>query len=140
MAAIAQVGLADAVARHPAQLSGGMRMRVSLARALVTDPQLLLLDEPFSALDEITRQELDEQLLSLWSQRRMTVVFVTHSIGEAAYLAQRAVVLSQRPASIVLDHELELPSDRPAEMRTSPRFAQQSGLLFDALRRGGRPT
>src|SRR5207248_2499769 len=86
MRAIDQVGLTDAIRRYPAQLSGGMRMRVSLARALVTDPSLLLLDEPFAALDEITRQQLDEQLRELWIARKMTVVFVTHSINEAAFL------------------------------------------------------
>ena len=100
IAAIEQVGLADALRRYPAQLSGGMRMRVSLARALVTNPDLLLLDEPFAALDEITRQQLDEQLHELWRSRGMTVIFVTHSIIEAAFLAQRAIVLTRRPGRI----------------------------------------
>jgi NitT/TauT family transport system ATP-binding protein len=136
--ALAQVGLGDVLNRYPAQLSGGMRMRVSLARALVTNPSLLLLDEPFAALDEITRQQLDEQLHQLWLGRRMTVIYVTHSIIEAAYLAQRAVVLTRRPARVVLDHRLDLPAKRVAMLRTEPLFAQQMRLLFEALERGER--
>jgi NitT/TauT family transport system ATP-binding protein len=136
--ALAQVGLGDALDRYPAQLSGGMRMRVSLARALVTNPTLLLLDEPFAALDEITRQQLDEQLHQLWLVRRMTVIFVTHSIIEAAYLAQRAVVLTRRPARLVLDHRLDLPEQRAGALRTEPQFAQQMRILFEALERGER--
>jgi NitT/TauT family transport system ATP-binding protein len=138
--AIEQVGLADASARYPAQLSGGMRMRVSLARALVTNPSLLLLDEPFAALDEITRQELDEQIHLLWRAARMTVVFVTHSISEATFLAQRAIVLTRRPARVVLDHKLELPEERTAALRTEAQFARQMRLLFDALEQGQRAT
>lgn len=136
--AIEQVGLGDAIARYPAQLSGGMRMRVSLARALVTNPSLLLLDEPFAALDEITRQELDERIHRLWRKARMTVIFVTHSITEAAFLAQRAVVLTRRPARVVLDHRLELPEERTAALRTEPQFARQMRLLLEALERGQR--
>jgi len=134
--ALGQVGLGDALNRYPAQLSGGMRMRVSLARALVTSPSLLLLDEPFAALDEITRQQLDEQLHRLWVDRRMTVIFVTHSIIEAAYLAQRALVFTRRPARIAIDHPLDLPESRTAALRTEPLFAQQMRILFEALERG----
>jgi NitT/TauT family transport system ATP-binding protein len=136
--ALEQVGLGDALDRYPAQLSGGMRMRVSLARALVTQPDLLLLDEPFAALDEITRQHLDEQLHQLWRQRAMTVVFVTHSIIEAAFLAQRAIVFSRRPARIMRDHTLDLPAERTAALRTDPSFAREMRLLFEALEKGER--
>lgn len=137
LAALEQVGIADFALRYPAQLSGGMRMRVSLARALVTQPQLLLLDEPFAALDEITRQQLDEQLRNLWLARAMTVVFITHSINEAAFLAERAIVLTSRPARVVIDHVIQLPPERVNALRTEPSFAREMRVLFDALEAGG---
>ncbi len=133
-----QVGLSGLESRYPANLSGGQRMRVSLARAMITSPQLLLLDEPFAALDEITRQQLDEWLRQIWVRNRMTVLFVTHSINEAAFLADRAIVFTQRPAQIALDHDLSkhLPVDRRADLRGTAEFAEQTQTLYQALEGG----
>ena len=130
---LAQVGLDDAQSRYPAQLSGGMRMRVSLARALVTSPKLLLLDEPFAALDELTRFRLEDQLRAMWSERGITLIFVTHSISEAAYLANRSIVLSRRGGKIRLDLISELPSERHGDLRTDPRLGREMKLLSAAM-------
>ncbi len=128
-----RIGLGDATDRYPAQLSGGMRMRVSLARALVTTPRLLLLDEPFAALDEITRYKLDLQLRALWRERGITVIFVTHSISEAAFLANRAVVMARRGGGIKLDRRIELPERRDEELRLDPRYGQEMNALLQAM-------
>jgi NitT/TauT family transport system ATP-binding protein len=132
-AMLTQVGLADAEERYPAQLSGGMRMRVSLARALVTEPRLLLMDEPFAALDEITRFNLEVQLRDLWQRRGMTVIFVTHSISEAAFLANRAVVLARRGGRIRLDRRIELPPERTNDLRSDPQLGFEMQLLMRAM-------
>jgi NitT/TauT family transport system ATP-binding protein len=132
-AVLEQVGLREALERYPGQLSGGMRMRVSLARALVTEPRLLLMDEPFAALDEITRFHLEVQLRELWQRLGMTVIFVTHSISEAAFLANRAVVLSRRGGRINLDRRLDLPSERTNDLRSDSRLGQEMKGLMSAM-------
>lgn len=134
--ALDRVGLADAAKRLPMQLSGGMRMRVSLARAMVTEPSLLLLDEPFAALDEDSRHSLQDELRRLWQQLGMTVVFVTHAVAEAAYLATRTLVLSSRPARITLDRSSKLSGERGMAMRTSTAYLHEMEAIYAAVRGG----
>jgi NitT/TauT family transport system ATP-binding protein len=127
--ALAQVGLA-AFARHlPRELSGGMQMRASIARAIVGAPDLLLMDEPFGALDEFTRQRLDAELLALWSSRGLTVVFVTHSIQEAVFLSTRVVVMGARPGRILASVPIDAAGPRDDAFRVSTRFAAQAQQL-----------
>ena len=121
-AALAMVGLSGFAAAYPRELSGGMRMRVSIARALVTRPRLLLLDEPFAALDEITRIRLNNDLLQLWRTQGWTVVFVTHSVYESVYLSTRVAVMAPRPGRIAADLPIPAPYPRDEEFRTSPDY------------------
>jgi NitT/TauT family transport system ATP-binding protein len=135
-AALAQVGLAEFARHFPRELSGGMQMRASIARALVNTPDLLLMDEPFGALDEFTRQRLDGELAALWADRRLTVVFVTHSIYEAVFLSTRIAVMGPRPGRIIADIPIDEPFPRSDEFRVSTRFArycrQISALIAEA--------
>lgn len=120
--ALARVGLKDFIRAFPRELSGGMRMRVSIARALVTEPRILLMDEPFAALDEITRHRLNDDLLELWQTARFTALFVTHSVFESAYLSQRIVVMTARPGRVVADLATGSPVPRPGGFRTSAEY------------------
>lgn len=134
-AALAKVGLLDFADAFPRELSGGMKMRVSLARALVTDPDILLLDEPFAALDEITRFRLNNDLLQLWRTLRMTVVFVTHSVFESVYLSQRVVVMTQRPGRVSAEFRITAPEPRGDDFRTSIDYVQACRDVSVALAR-----
>jgi NitT/TauT family transport system ATP-binding protein len=133
LVAIRAVGLAGFENAYPHQLSGGMRMRVSIARALVTDPDLLLLDEPFAALDEITRLQLNDDLLQLWRERRPTILFVTHSVFESVYLSTRIAVMSARPGRISADLAVDLPQPRDRATRSSPDYVATCDLVSATL-------
>ena len=130
---LSMVGLQDFSNSFPSELSGGMRQRVAIVRALAYDPQILLMDEPFGALDAITRDKLQDDLLRIWAQTHKTIVLVTHSVEEATYLADRVVVLSARPGRIKAVHTVPLPRDRDSDTRQLPEFARFTGLLRSEL-------
>jgi NitT/TauT family transport system ATP-binding protein len=117
-------GIADFAERLPHELSGGMRQRAGICRALIQDPDLLLMDEPFSALDAMTRDEMNLELLRIWERDRKTVIFITHSISEAVFLSDRVVVMSKRPAQIIDDISISLPRPRAVELQETPQFNQ----------------
>jgi NitT/TauT family transport system ATP-binding protein len=128
------VGLEGFASRHPHELSGGMRQRVAIARGLVQDPPVLLMDEPFGALDEQTRMTMGDELLRIWSHTRKTVVFVTHSLGEAVYLADEILVMSPRPGRIVDRIAVELPRPRTYEMMSQPEFSRLRDRIWSHIR------
>jgi ABC-type nitrate/sulfonate/bicarbonate transport system ATPase subunit len=131
---IAQVGLRGFEGHFPKMLSGGMQQRTALARALANDPKVLLMDEPFGALDHQTRELMQELLLGIWERQRKTVLFVTHDIDEAVFMGSRVVVMSARPGRIKLQREIELPHPRHYSVKTTPAFAALKAELTEAVR------
>lgn len=134
MDALTRVGLADFAKSFPRELSGGMKMRVSIARALVTRPPVLLMDEPFAALDEFTREKLDDDLLDLWRAENWTVIFVTHSVYESVYLSERVLVMDARPGRISRDIVIDEPYPRGRAFRAKPAYHECCAEISHALR------
>jgi NitT/TauT family transport system ATP-binding protein len=138
--AIARVGLSAFARHYPRQLSGGMKMRASIARALVTSPNLLLMDEPFGALDEFTRNKLDDDLVRLWWERKLTTIFVTHSIYEAVFLSTRIIVMAANPGRIFRTMTIDQPQPRDQGFRDSPKFAAYCRELSTWLAEASLPS
>jgi NitT/TauT family transport system ATP-binding protein len=136
-AALTMVGLADFARVFPRELSGGMKMRVSIARALVTNPRLLLMDEPFAALDEMTRAKLNDDVLRLWGENKFTVMFVTHSVYEAVYLSNRIVVMASRPGRVIDEITVDEPFPRSQSFRTTARYNELCIRVSQALQKAG---
>jgi NitT/TauT family transport system ATP-binding protein len=138
-AALAEVGLADVHRAYPWQLSGGMQQRVAIARAIAYEPKLLLMDEPFAAVDAQTRAELEDLTRKLWSRHRVTILFVTHDIDEAVYLGQRVLMLSASPTQVLEDLAIDLPAERDQlATRSSPRFAELRARVYQQIQRAKR--
>jgi NitT/TauT family transport system ATP-binding protein len=133
MELLSLVGLEGFERSYPNELSGGMQQRVSLARALIHDPKVILMDEPFGALDAITREKMNLELLRIWAESKKTVIFITHEINEAVFLSNRVVVLSARPSRMIEAFDIDLPRPRTLDIRTSPRFGEYALQVYRML-------
>ena len=136
-AVLEKVGLSQFAHVYPRELSGGMKMRVSIARAMVTEPRLLLMDEPFAALDEMTRFKLNNDTLALWQAQQFTTIFVTHSVYESVYLSNRIIVMAARPGRIIADIAVDEPYPRTDSFRNTPRYAELCVKVSQALQKAG---